>query len=365
MQLSPLLFSSTVLLHSTRHWYSDSHMKAKHTHTVIKQGHAGTAPYRRSVGQPGSSLATSSTRFHDGLLFGLILIPLLVAATSCSPEATVPESTVAEATADGGADVHTGAEAGGEPVHGASSSAAPHIHPEFDLTADELEELLSEEPEAVRSAVRARPEYFLELVDRTLDLPKALYALVDKTHPLPENYRPSELVALSVYSRIRINRDSLQLSSLCIPDLLAMNEAARADGVTLVISSAFRSYSYQKGLYEGYVAKHGQEEADRFSARPGTSQHQLGTAIDFGSITEKIASTPQGEWLAEHAWEYGFSLSYPKGMEETTGYMWEPWHFRYMSRTATRLEREFFGGVQQHMTEFLHRRTSELRAAGL
>jgi len=227
------------------------------------------------------------------------------------------------------------------------------IHPDFSISIDELEELLSGEREEIRGAILSRPEYFLELIGLTLEAPELLWSLVDKEHALAKDFVPKSLVALSDY-RLKLNREGHRLNAICLPDLLAMNEAARADGVRLLISSAYRSYDYQKGLYERYVEKHGREEADRFSARPGTSQHQLGTAVDFGSITEAIADRPQGKWLAKHAWEYGFSLSYPEGEEELTGYMWEPWHFRYMSRPITRLEHEFFSGIQQYMTEFLH-----------
>jgi D-alanyl-D-alanine carboxypeptidase len=116
-------------------------------------------------------------------------------------------------------------------------------------------------------------------------------------------------------------------------------------------------------LYENYVSKYGQEETDRFSAGPGTSQHQLGTSIDFGSITPEFGDTEAGRWLYEHAWEYGFSLSYPEGYEDVTGYMFEIWHYRYITPTGTRLEREFFGGIQQYMTEFLQENGKFLRRA--
>jgi D-alanyl-D-alanine carboxypeptidase len=212
----------------------------------------------------------------------------------------------------------------------------------------------------MRAAIEQRPEYFLELIRRALELPEEYLRLVDKEHPLPEGYAPDDLAALTDYP-LTLNRRDLRLRRACMPDLLAMVEAARADGVELVLSSAFRSYEYQKGLYERYVRNHGREEADRFSARPGTSQHQLGLTIDFGSITKEIIHTDQGQWLAEHAWEYGFSLSYPEGKEELTGYIYEPWHFRYITRTGTRLEHEFFRGLQQHLTEYLYRNRSLFR----
>ena len=232
-------------------------------------------------------------------------------------------------------------------------------HPEIDISLAQLKKEIDKEPDFVQESILSRPQYFLELTQQFLDLPSWAGILVDKDHPLPEEYAPNDLVLLSKYS-LSLNRTDLRLSRVCMPAVLAMTEAARIDNIELVYSSAFRSYSYQQGLYERYVDKHGQKEADRFSARPGTSQHQLGTTIDFGSITPEFANTPAGQWLRDEAWKYGFSLSYPEGKEELTGYMFEIWHYRYITPTGTRLEREFFGGVQQHMLEFFSRHRSFL-----
>ena len=231
---------------------------------------------------------------------------------------------------------------------------APPVHPDFHLTLEQLEERIRPEPAAVSGNILQRPRYFLQLISEALSLQEWALILVDKRHSLSPEQVPDDLVYLKDYP-LSLNRESLQLSGVCMPDVLAMTEAARSDGVELVFSSAFRSYDYQKKLYENYVSSYGQEEADRFSARPGTSQHQLGTAIDFGSITPEFGDTAQGRWLRKHAWEYGFSLSYPEGMEEITGYMFEIWHYRYITRTGTLLEREFFDDVQQYMSEFMHR----------
>jgi D-alanyl-D-alanine carboxypeptidase len=236
------------------------------------------------------------------------------------------------------------------------------VHPFFDLDLEDLKALLQDQPPTVRRAVLERPEYFLELIRRAVALPEWALVLVDKEHNLPADYAPEDLVDLRDYD-LHLNRDSLQLSRACMPAVLAMTEAARIDGIELVYSSTYRSYDYQKRLYENYVAKYGQEEADRFSAHPGTSQHQLGTAIDFGSITPEFEDTPAGKWLSQHAWEYGFSLSYPEGFEDVTGYMFEIWHYRYITATGTRLEGEFFGGIQQYLTEFLLRHGEYLRQA--
>jgi D-alanyl-D-alanine carboxypeptidase len=89
----------------------------------------------------------------------------------------------------------------------------------------------------------------------------------------------------------------------------------------------------------------------------------LGTAIDFGSIDETFALTSEGVWLKKHAREYGFSLSYPQGMEGTTGYMWECWHYRYITPAGTEMESEFFNGIQEYLLRFFHDKRNALSAA--
>ena len=91
--------------------------------------------------------------------------------------------------------------------------------------------------------------------------------------------------------------------------------------------------------------------AERESARPGASQHQLGTAIDFGSITDAFAQTRAGKWLVAHAWEYGFSLSYPQGDEGITGYRYESWHYRFITKPGVLLQRRYFGNIQQYLLD--------------
>jgi D-alanyl-D-alanine carboxypeptidase len=179
-----------------------------------------------------------------------------------------------------------------------------------------------------------------------------LLQLVDKRHGLAADYEPADLVSLNDY-KLRVSRNDLRLRQAIMDAVLAMDQAARADGITLVFSSAYRSYTYQSGLFTRYAGQYGEAQADRFSARPGHSQHQLGTAIDFGSIDDTFAETAAGKWMADNAWRFGFSLSYPQGMEELTGYIWESWHFRYVTIAGTRIERDYFGGIQQYFLEFL------------
>lgn len=115
----------------------------------------------------------------------------------------------------------------------------------------------------------------------------------------------------------------------------ALNEmiaAARQDGIALWVVSGFRSYNTQAAIYSNYVARDGVAAADRYSARPGYSEHQTGLAFDLNSLEQYFGSTPEGQWLAAHCWEYGFIIRYQEDKEEITGYMYEPWHVRYLGK---------------------------------
>ena len=243
------------------------------------------------------------------------------------------------------------------------------LHPSFSLDRESLAGLLSALPEANRRAILAEARDFLGLLENILcdarasfQDPGGLLFLVDKKHPLPEGWEPSGLVRLADHP-LRLGRSNLELRDIVMEDLLAMNKAAQADGVSLLVSSTYRSAAYQKTVYERNVRELGQAAADRESSRPRHSQHQLGTVIDFGSISDDFTGTKMQRWLEANAQKYGFSLSFPAGYEELTGYRHESWHFRYIGRPAARLCGRFFGGIQQIMLEFLRERGKDIIAA--
>lgn len=180
-----------------------------------------------------------------------------------------------------------------------------------------------------------------------------LYYLIDKKHPVGSDYVPKNLVPLVKNDLYSLNRNDLSLRSDVEKALQIMAKAALEDGIKLLVSSTYRSYSYQEKLFARWVAIDGLEEAERESARPGTSQHQLGSAIDFGSITDDFDETTMGKWLYANASKYGWSLSFPKDYEDITGYRWECWHFRYIGVPACQMQRKWFGNVQQYMLEFI------------
>ncbi|KGR75867.1 D-alanyl-D-alanine carboxypeptidase [Ureibacillus manganicus DSM 26584] len=142
--------------------------------------------------------------------------------------------------------------------------------------------------------------------------------IANKKYPLPKDYNPGE--------------DAEALAALN-----DMSEAARNAGFELTAFSTFRSFDYQSNLYNRYVTRDGKDNADRYSARPGYSEHQTGLAFDIGEVgredvwlTSEFGETEAGKWLVENAHKYGFILRYPKGKENITGYMYESWHFRYL-----------------------------------
>jgi zinc D-Ala-D-Ala carboxypeptidase len=175
---------------------------------------------------------------------------------------------------------------------------------------------------------------------------------VDKERSLAADYSPEDLILLDGKG-LSVSRGGHRLRSVAYAALRKMDAASRADGVTLLVSSAFRSYEYQVGLFDRNVKELGKAEAALVSAMPGHSQHQLGTAIDFGSITDAFAETKASRWLEANAARFGFSLSYPRGMTAITGYKWESWHYRYIGGAAAALAADYFGGVQQYLMVFL------------
>ena len=117
-----------------------------------------------------------------------------------------------------------------------------------------------------------------------------------------------------------------------------MNADAKSLGLNLWIASGYRSYWTQNTLYNNYVAVDGKEEADTYSARPGYSEHQTGLAFDLNSVESSFASTDEGKWVKDNCYRYGLIIRYPKGKENITGYMYEPWHLRYVGvELATKL----------------------------
>ena len=215
-------------------------------------------------------------------------------------------------------------------------------------------ERLGHIPKSVLNSIKERGDEFLaDLSDVLNEDINNIFILVDKEHSLPKSYVPYQLQELNTTPYYYVNKAGLRLTPQAEDALARMGRMAKKDGVSLLVSSAYRSYEYQAILFDRYSKQYGVKEAQRFSARAGTTQHQLGTVIDFGSISEEYAETKAGKWLHKNAGKYGWSLSFPKNYEHVTGYVWECWHYRYLGVKACNFQKKYFGDIQQYMLEFI------------
>lgn len=186
----------------------------------------------------------------------------------------------------------------------------------------------------------------------SIDDPESIWVVSNKQRQLsPAHFAPSDL---SMPEGVE-NEFAQPLREPAARAAEALIGAATAAGHRVRIISAYRDYATQVALYDGYVARDGQEAADTYSARPGHSEHQTGLVIDlddFGDcyLAECFGETPAGKWVGEHAAEHGFIVRYPAGKQGITGFVPEPWHFRYvgpelaqeMQRTGISTLEEFF-----------------------
>jgi len=157
-------------------------------------------------------------------------------------------------------------------------------------------------------------------------------APLDKDHRLAADCEPPDLEALPG----AISAEGAQyLRHDTITALRELFDAAGKDGYPLSVNSGYRSYGTQDQTFNQWVQTYGLAYAERTSARPGHSEHQLGTTADVGypgHFLENFGGTAAAGWLAANAWKYGFIISYPDGKEDVTGYAYEPWHIRYLGR---------------------------------
>ena len=160
--------------------------------------------------------------------------------------------------------------------------------------------------------------------------------LVNDEYRLPEDY-PVELTELS---------NGEQVDSRMYPALQEMFDAMRADGVYPIVASGYRTAEEQQKLLDeriqeyrddGYSRKSAKEAALLRVAKPGTSEHQLGLAVDINQEGTRSTASQVYTWLEENAWEYGFIQRYPEDKTEITGITNEPWHYRYVGKEAAKI----------------------------
>lgn len=167
------------------------------------------------------------------------------------------------------------------------------------------------------------------------DEDQTITALVNKQYSLDDNYAPDDLVTVEVPTVLE-NPEVNQLRGVAAEALKSMFDKAKESGIYLHARSGYRSYETQVQLFQNYSEQHGVEAANRYSAKPGQSEHQTGLVMDVTSesvgyqLTEDFGETEEGKWVREHAHEFGFIVRYPEGAEDITGYIYEPWHLRYL-----------------------------------
>lgn len=185
-----------------------------------------------------------------------------------------------------------------------------------------------------------------------IDSGASLQVIVNKRRPLnPPDYAPL-LVAVS------ISQDGDELVRPEVDAaLVALDQAQRAAiGEGVFVFSSYRSYATQSSIYQGFVNQYGQAEADTTSARPGHSEHQTGLAVDvvgtsgISRLSVAFGDTASGRWLAANAWQHGFVVRYPNGLEGITGYEYEPWHLRFVGvELATAMTQSGAQTLEEHL----------------
>lgn len=261
----------------------------------------------------------------------ILVTAALLALSGCSglagpapQEKTAPPATAPEQTKQ-------------ESVKPEESKPAPSAKtaPPAEAKPDEAKQTEAQPPKKPPAKAAADTEAMLADIEVVAE-PASMAVLVNKQRKLPENYTPTDLVFPNVPYLLPKKSEKRKLRKEAAAALEALFAAAKADGVSLAGVSAYRSHTYQKALFNRYVQKDGVEKARTYSAVPGTSEHETGLAIDVSGIDGKCAATScfadtkEAKWLAEHAQEYGFIIRYPEGKEAITGYMYEPWHLRYV-----------------------------------
>ena len=190
------------------------------------------------------------------------------------------------------------------------------------------------------SALQSTQTAVLTAADQAVSQEDWQLLLVNALHKLPEDYHV-ELKTLA---------NGLQVDARIYDDLNAMLTDCREAGLEPIVCSAYRTEDTQTRLYRNKVSRllsagwsrdTVEQEAARWVAPPGTSEHQTGLALDIVSadyqlLDEQQAQTPEQQWLMAHCWEYGFVLRYPTDKCAATGIGYEPWHYRYVGKEAAR-----------------------------
>ena len=196
----------------------------------------------------------------------------------------------------------------------------PEETSEPEILEEPEEPAVPEVPEEQESKPEPEPPIVEEPIIEENPIPKDEWfmILVNNENPLSEDFSV-ETTAVDSYGHL--------VDSRIFNDLSEMISAGESEGLDFVVQTAFRTYAKQKEFFD----------AGKTGAAPGTSEHNSGLAIDFGSARGNFEGSAEEAWLLEHAHEYGFILRYPADKVEITGFAYEPWHFRYVGKEQAKL----------------------------
>ena len=179
-----------------------------------------------------------------------------------------------------------------------------------------------------------------------------ILVLVNKTHPMTKDYAADDLVTVEHCDQDIGNKDTRKMRKIAADAFEELYAGAQDAGYDILMRTGYRSYTYQTTLYNSYVSKHGEKEANTYSAKPGQSEHQTGLCCDVGRKGKGLTTfdgSDEAKWIAENAWKYGFILRFPEGKSDITGYIYESWHIRYVGKDAAKIIYEHNWTLEEYL----------------
>lgn len=206
-------------------------------------------------------------------------------------------------------------------------------------TKNQLQKILDDDATVEVGKALEKPQHPGEFPD-IVENPYDILAVANKEHALPSDYEPNDLVVPDIrfpFEEDHPKKQMRQIAANSIEELIAAGDEA---GVSLFGQSGYRSYDRQVAIFASNTEQHGEDHANTYSAKAGESEHQTGLVMDVTSqavgfdLNTDFGETEEGQWLQEHAHEFGFIIRYPEDKVDITEYQYEPWHIRYVGEKA-------------------------------